>query len=188
MIKVKVEKQNISILGHADYAEYGEDTGAAVVKVDGAVLEGGNHVVLADQIAEGAVVAQKLQSLEVCHGVIQTGAVQTAVEVKFPIAQLQTLPDCQHGIGVIFFHGEDGGSFRCVTKRVKVTQNAVGRDAQSVGVVQTAVSGNDKIVFGKGRGKTVEIRCAENTAFSHIAPPFLFFSVSQRGEKQKTPG
>ena len=25
MIKVKVEKKNISILGHADYADYGED-------------------------------------------------------------------------------------------------------------------------------------------------------------------
>ena len=97
-----------------------------------------------------------------------------AKKKKELLAPGQTLLDFANGHEYFGFHRENGGTVRRISQRVEVAQNAVGGNAQLLGVEQTAVSGNNEIIGFQGRGQSVKIRGAENNAGAHGIPSFLF--------------
>ena len=87
------------------------------------------------------MIDQKLQGLEVGYRMIQPGTVQTAVQQKPTIAQVQAVANCQHGIGIVLFHRKALRGGRHVTKRIKIPKDPVGLQPQLLHMDQTAVGG-----------------------------------------------
>ena len=76
--------------------------------------------VLANQRPPAAPAVQKQQRLDVCQSMVQPWAIQSAVNEKIVIAQLQSPADGQHGIRVVLAHREHVCPLRHIAQRVKV--------------------------------------------------------------------
>ena len=157
--------------GISAHAEYAEVAGKIRRQGDGVVTDGGDDLSAANQIAPAAPVCQKLHGLEIGHGVIHPGTVQSAVEIEAVTAHFQTLFDGQHGVGIVFFHGKHFRPFRGVAQRVKIPQDDVWFDLQPLQMGQAAIGGDDSVFRGNGKTQPIPFARAENNAFFHIGSP-----------------
>ena len=127
-----------------------------------------------------------MQRLEIGHGVVKPGAVQTPVKQKFPIPQLQPPANGEHGVGVVLFHREHLGSRRGKAQRVKVPDDLVRFDSQFSGMFQAAVGGEDVVVFFQRPRQRVKLRGAENHTAAHGLPSrFFYFTTFYSKEKSR---
>ena len=110
------------------HAEYGYGAAAPGREPKHSVFHHGDDVVISDQITHRIPVCQKLQGLEIGDGVIKPGAVQAAIEPKFPVSQGKPLADSQHGIGIVLFHREHIGPLGGEAQGIEIPQDDMGGD------------------------------------------------------------
>ena len=166
------------------HAEDGQVSAQSRREGNAAALYRGDDRPVAYEIAHGAPVGEKLQRLEIGHGVVKPGAVQTSVKHELPIPQLQPPADSEHGVGVVLFHREHLGSRRGEAQRVKVPDDLVRFDSQFSGMFQAAVGGEDVVVFFQRPRQRVKLRGAENHTAAHGLPScFFYFTTFYSKEK-----
>ena len=160
------------ILRHAPgiraHAEYGNGTIRARRDADGAVLHYGYQSGISHQIPNGTVVRQILQGLEIGNSVVKPGAVQTAVEQKFPAVPLQPQPGRQHGVGVVLLHRKHVGPRRGKAQGVKVADDFIGGDAQFFRMAQSPVRGDHPGIPRDRPGQSVKFRRAKDNTFHSL--------------------
>ena len=159
-----------SVQGHlrrAPQAEQGQDARGLPGKFDGLLRQDRGDIVPAHKPAPGAVGGQIPQGLEIGNGMVQPGTVHGPVKQEAAAPVLQPHPDRQHGIGIVLFHRVDPGTVRNIAQGVEIPQNDVRAQAQSLGMPQTAVGGDDQRILRNGRKKPIKPGSAENNAGFH---------------------
>ena len=117
------------------HAEDGQVSAQSRREGNAAVFDDGDDRPVAHKVAHGAPVGEKLQRLEIGHGVVKPGAVQTSVKQKFPIPQLQPPANGEHGVGIVLFHREYLGPRRGESQRVKVADDLIWFNSQLPGML-----------------------------------------------------
>ena len=164
--------------GHAPgvcaHTEQGKDALGGGGETERPVFYHSNDVVLADKIPLRPPVSQKLQGLEIGHGVVQARPVQTAVEKKPVTAPAQTFPNRKHCVGVVLLHREDPAVLRHIAKGVEISQDDPRLDPQRLGVDHSAVGGDHQIIGRYFFNQAVKAGGAENHTGLHKSPQRIF--------------
>ena len=165
--------------GISAHTEDGDDPLGVAIEAQTSVFQHGHKVMTAYQIAPGALICQELQRLKIRQRMVQSRAVQTAIQHKPAVAQLQTAANGKHRVGIVFFHGKNTGVFRYIAQRVKVPQNFVGGQTQTLCVDKTAVSSQQAVLRSDGLDQAVKFTGIKNhTGFqcsTLLASYFLLF-------------
>ena len=97
---------------------------------------------------------------------------QAAVDDKPAVSPAQAPPDREHGVGIVLLHREHFRSLRNETQRVKVAQYDIRPDPQALGMLQAAVSSDDKIFISDSFRQRIKSGGAKNHTSAHKVTSF----------------